>query len=379
MSSRNQSHPSRSPVTWGLAFVLLCLIDAGITRTDVLWGPTAFENSGGLRLVFPQTYQVARKIYAPVRDADVRVALLGNSRVVLAIRERRLERALARIGPEMDTLVSNLGIFGSFMGETEMLARHLDPLDPSVVVLAIGAPDLIRQPTHAAGEGPMDLLRIGWRDGPIPSGSFHERVDRWLRSAWPLYRFREFAREAILDRVLGRPDPGPPPQDFATRAALFAQLYGERADAVHAAYRVWEREGGLDAYASYLEVAGPGHLARRKERARSREPLTKETPAVVVFDALLAKLAQTGRPTFVLLMPENPILADDTAGVFHRRGLADEGARLARELASAHGIPIVDARGWLTRDRFLDFDHPIFQLEDLERRLAQEIVNVLER
>jgi len=100
---------------------------------------------------------------------------------------------------------------------------------------------------------------------------------------------------------------------------------------------------------------------------------------VVVFDALLAKLAQAGRPTFVLLMPENPILADDTAGVFHRRGLADEGAHLARELASAHGIPIVDARGWLTRDRFLDFDHPIFQLEDLERRLAQEIVNVLER
>ena len=116
MSSRNESHPSRSLVTWGLAFVLLCLIDAGITRTDVLWGPTAFENSGGLRLVFPQTYQVARKIYAPERDADVRVALLGNSRVVLAIRERRLERALARIGPERDTLVSNLGIFGSFMG-----------------------------------------------------------------------------------------------------------------------------------------------------------------------------------------------------------------------------------------------------------------------
>ena len=379
MSPRTESHPARSKVTWGVAFVLLCLIDAGITRTDVLWGPTAFENSGGIRLVFPQTYQVVRKIYAPERDADVRVALLGNSRLVLAVREARLERALARIASGMDARVSNLGIFGSFMGETEMLARHLDPLDPSLVVLAVGAPDLIRQPTQPAGEGPMDLLRIGWRDGPIPAGSWSERVDRWARTVWPLYRFREFTREAILDRVLGRPDPGPPPQDFATRAELFAQLYGERAEAVHAAYRVWERDPGLDAYASYLETAGPGHLARRKERARGREPLTRETPAVAVFDALLASLARTGRPTFLLLMPENPILAEDTEGVFHRRGLADEGARLAKELASAHGIPVVDARNWLPADRFLDFDHPIFQLEDLERALAQEIVNALER
>jgi len=379
VSSRNQSHPSRSPVTWGLALVLLFSIDAAITRTDVLWGPTAFENSGGLRLVFPQTYQVARKIYAPVRDADVRIALLGNSRVVLALREHRLERALARVAPEVDAVVSNLGIFGSFMGETEMLARHLEPLDPSVVVLAVGAPDLARRPTHAAGEGPMDLLRIGWRDGPIPAADFYERVDRWLRSAWPLYRFREFAREAILDRLLGRPDPGPPPQDFATRADLFAHLYSDRVEAVQAAYRVWERDGGLDAYASYLEIAGPGHLARRKQRARSREPLTQETPAVVVFDALLARLARAGRPTLVLLMPENPILVDDATGVFHRPGLADAGARLAQQLAAARGIPVVDARGWLTTDRFLDFDHPIFELEDLEQRLAQEILDALER
>ncbi len=379
MSSRAESHPAGSLVTWGLAFLLLCLIDAAITRTDVLWGPTAFENSGGIRLGFPQTYQVSRKIYAPERDADVRVALLGNSRVVLAVREHRLERALSGIRPEMDVVVSNLGIFGSFMGETEMLARHLDPLDPSVVVLAIGAPDLIRQPIHPEGEGPMDLLRIGWRDGPVAAGSFRERVDRWMRTVWPLYRFREFTREAILDRVLGRPDPGPPPQDFTTRAALFAQLYGERAEAVQAAFRVWERDGGLHAYASYLEVAAPGHLARGRDRARSLEPLTRETPAVVVFDVLLSKLARAGRPTFVLLMPENPILAEDTAGVFHRRGLADEGARLAKQLASVHAIPVVDARKWLSADRFLDFDHPIFQLEDLEQPLAQEIVNVLER
>lgn len=379
MSLRPESHPARSPITWGLAFVLLLGIDAGITRTELLWGRTAFENSGGVRVVFPQTYQVARKIYAPERDADVRVALLGNSRVVLAVREHRLEGALAGLRPEMDVAVSNLGIFGSFMGETAMLARHLDRLDPTVVVLAIGAPDLARQPTHPAGEGPMDLLRIGWREGQLRDESIGARVDRWLRTVWPLYRFREFAREAILDAVLRRPDPGPPPEDFATRTALFAHLYGERAEAVHEAYRLWERDGGLDAYASYLAAAGPGHLARRKERARRREPLTREAPAVVILDALLADFARAGRPTLVLLMPENPLLAEDTVGVFHRPGLADEGARIAVALGASHGIPVVDGREWLPADRFLDFDHPIFQLEDLEQPLAQEIVNALER
>jgi len=379
VASRAQSHPARSPVTWGLALLLFCLIDLAITRSGLLWGPTAFENSGGMRLVFPQTYQVARKLYAPEGDADVRVALLGNSRVVLAVREPRLERALARVDPGLDVSVSNLGVFGAFMGETEMLARHLDPLDPSLVVLAVGAPDLIRQPSHAPGEGPMELLRIGWRDGPIPAASLGERVDRWLRTVWPLYRFREFAREAILDRVLGRPDPGPPPNEFATRDELFAQLYGERAPVVHAAYRAWEQEGGLEAYARYLEAAGPGHLARRKQRAQGREPLDRDTPAVVVFDFLLARLAASGRPTLVLLMPENPILSEDSTGLFHRPGLADDAARLAKQLASAHGIPVVDARHWLPADRFLDFDHPIFELEGLEDQLAQEIVNALSR
>jgi hypothetical protein len=296
VTSPDAIHPARSPITWLIAIVLVIAVDAAITRTDLLWGPTAFENSGGPRLVFPQTYQVARKIYAPEGDPDLRVALLGNSRVILALREQRLERSLAAVRPGLDVAVSNLGIFGSFMGETEMLARHLDALDPSLVILALGVVDLIREPTHPTGQGPMDLLRLGFRDGPVPAAGFEERVDRWLRTIWPLYRFREFAREAILDRVLGRPNAGPPPEEFETRAALFEHLYSDRADSVHTAFRRWQREGGISAYAAYLEAAGPGHLARGRQRARRVEALTRETPAVVVFDALLARLADSGHP-----------------------------------------------------------------------------------
>ncbi len=372
-------HPGRSPVTWLLALALVVVFDGAITRTSLLWGPTAFEHSGGVRLVFPQTYQVARKIYAPAGDPDLRVALLGNSRVVLAVRERRLDRAFAAVRPDLEIATSNLGIFGSFLGETEMLARHLGALDPDVVVLALGAPDLIREATHPPGEGPMDLLQIGFRDGSVAASGVGEKIDRWLRTVWPLYRFREFAREAILDRLLARPDPGAPPEEFATREELFAHLYGDRADAVAAAFRSWQTQGGLARYARYLETASPGHLVRGKERAQSRDPLTRETPSVVALDALLAGLAAGDPPAILVLMPENPILAEDVDGDFHRPGLSARAAGIARELAASHGIPVVDARDWLPADRFLDFDHPIFELEELERRLAQEILNVRER
>ena len=378
MRVRDENHPALSPVTWLLAVVFLFAIDAAVTRTSLLWGPTAFEHSGGVRLTFPQTYEVARKIYAPERRADVRVALLGNSRAVLALKEHPLERAIDRLRPGLDVAVSNLGIFGSFMGETEMLARHLPALDPSLVVLTVGAPDLLREPVHPPGEGPMELLRIGFRDGPIPARSVGERLDRWLRTVWPLYRFREFVREALLDRILQRQDPGAPPDEFASREELFRQLYGERAGAVGEAFAAWQRDRGLGAYAHYLETASPGHLARGRERARSREPLTRETPSVVVFDALVGELARSGRATLVLLMPENPILAQDTAGEYHRPGLSDAGARLVEEIGAAHGVPVVDARDWLPPESFLDFDHPIFELDALDRSLAKEIVRALQ-
>jgi hypothetical protein len=371
-------HPRSSLLTWGLALVFLFGIDAVITRTSLLWGPTAFENSGGLRTVFPQTYQVARKIYAPERDAELRVALLGNSRIVLSAREKGLERALAQRDPDLDVKVSNLGIFGSFIGDTAVLTRHLGALDPSLVVLTLGGVDLLRTPANLRAEGPMRVLRIGWSDGPLPARSFRERIDRWARTLWPLYRFREFAREVALDRALRRPDPGPPPRDFDSRLALFEYLYGDRAARVEAAYRVFLADSTLENFASYVEVASPEHLNRGRARAQKTLPLDRDTPSVRVLDALLAELAAAGRPVFVLLMPENPLLDLDAEGEFHRPGISQQAARLVREIATGHGIPVVDGRRWLPVDCFLDFDHALFELEKLERRLAAEILDALE-
>jgi len=216
-------------------------------------------------------------------------------------------------------------------------------------------------------------LRIGWSDGPLPAVDWPERLDRWVRTVWPLYRFREFAREAVLDRLLGRPDPGPAPETFASRSDLFRHLYADRADAVDAAYRAFEQERTLAAYARYLGTASPGHLARGKERARSNEELTEETASVRAFDALVEELVAAGQPTLVLLMPENPILAEDVAGEFHRADVAARGAALVREITTRHGVRLVDARALLPSASFLDFDHPIIELDRFDALLASEI------
>ena len=74
-----------SLLTWALALIFLVAIDAGITRTFVLWGPTAFERTDAAgELVFAQAYRAARGVYHPEREAALRVALLVSSTILLA-------------------------------------------------------------------------------------------------------------------------------------------------------------------------------------------------------------------------------------------------------------------------------------------------------
>jgi hypothetical protein len=378
MDTARKKGPQTSLLTWALALVFLVLIDAALTRTSLLWGPTAFENSGGLRTVFPQTYQVLRKIYAPEGNAETRVALLGNSRLALSAKERGVERALSRAAPGEDIAVSNLAIVGSSLGDTAVLARHLGAMDPDLVVLTVGAVDLLRPATNPDAEGPTSLLEIGWREGPVPDAGWGDRLDRWARTSWRLYRFREFVREAVLDRVLVRPDPGPPPTEFADTLALFRHLYGERGDEIEAARNVFLAAPDLESFARYVETVGHEHLQRQKDRSKLTHRLDQSSPSVVVLDMLLEELTASGLRVAVLLMPEQPLLALDTRGEYHRPGMAEHSASLVFQSAERFGVPVIDARGWMPAECFLDFDHPLFELEYFEEPLAREILHALE-
>jgi hypothetical protein len=370
--------PQASLVTWALALLFLFIIDSALTRTPLLWGPTAFENSGGLRTVFPQTYQVLRKIYAPARDAEQKVALLGSSRLALSAKERGIEHALLQAAPGRDLAVSNLAIFGSHIGDTAVLSRHLGAMDPDLVVLTVGAVDLLRPAVNPDADGPTSLLEIGWREGPVPDAGLGERVDRWGRTGWRLYRFREFVREALLDRILRRPDPGPPPTQFDDTRAFFRHMYGERGDAIEVARNIFLAEPTLEGFTRYVETVGPEHLKRQRDRARQTQVLDESSPSVVVLGMLLEELAASGVHGVVLLMPENPLLELDVRGEYHRPGMSERGASLTRRIAARYGVSVIDARRWLPARSFLDFDHPIFELELFEEPLAREILSALE-
>jgi hypothetical protein len=376
---------SASWATWALAACFIVVVDAAVTQTRVLWGETRFEHTRDItRVAFAQTYQAARAIYAPPAPAPV--TLLGNSRIWLGAPAPLVAPALAarRAGAPP---AANLGIFGAGLGDVETLARHLPHLEPSLVVLTLGTSDLLGTPSTPLAGVPARLLRIGWSAAPLEDAGATGRFDRWLRSLWPLWRFREFAREALHDRVFAGMRAGDDAEGaaswvtarefrFASPRDFFETVYAERGAAIEAAHRRWRDAGTLDTFVAYVDALNPQHLALVRQRVRESTGGDGGRLGVRLLDATLARLAAIG-PALVVVMPENPILAEDTAHDYHRAGYSDEATATIEAAARAHGVAVVDARAWLPPEAFLDFDHPMPDLSGFHDRLAAEIVRVL--
>jgi len=368
---RATSHPV---AVWLLALVFVGVADVAITHTRVLWGPTAFEHTRDLRhVVFAQTYQAARAIYA---DDDPRpsVVLLGNSRVWLGARERLVQEALDRRLGAPAVRVHNLGIFGAGLGDQEMLVRHLPRMAPRLAVVTLAGTDLLVTGTTPLAGVPAQLMRTGWTDGPLAAPGTAARLDRVTRMMWPLWRFREFARAAIDERVVGSPAAEPFPDRFADTRALFRWVHGaEEGDAVERLYESWKTERTLARWTAYLEVGSAGHLSLVRERVRSGGSPEQDGLAARCLDAALDRLARAGIATVVVLMPENPVLAADAGNEFHRPGVSDAAAALVTTIAERHAARVVDARGWMPVEAFVDYDHLFPDLSGFQEPLADEI------
>jgi hypothetical protein len=376
---RGVRSPAGFPLTWMLALAFLAMLDVGVTRTSVLWGATALEHTREpQRIAFAQAYAAARAIYHPTPAAGRRVALLGNSRIWLTGRPSYLGPELARVAPGRDIAADDLAIFGAGIGDMEVLSRHLARLSPDLVVATIGTSDLLGTAAAPISGVASDLLRIGWGDGPDPAGSPSERVDRWLRTIWPLYRFREFGRAALLARIMPADDPGPFPAHFADVRAVFDYMHGpDKGAVVAAAYQTWRATPTFDKFVEYLQIGSSPHLAMVRARTRQIVPLTPDQPGVRALDALFARLAAAPWKTVVIVMPENPILALDVAHEYHREGYSDEATGVIATAARRHGLRVVDGRGWMPPEAFLDLDHMLPDLSGFQRPLAEEIVRAL--
>lgn len=374
--NRGAATAAERPETWLLALVFLAALDAAWTRTPLLWAPTAFEHTADIRkATLAQTYVAARAAYAPPPRAAESVVLIGNSRIWLAARPGLFAAALARrLGS--DPPVENLGIFGAGAGDLEMLARHLVRRPARVVVVAVGTDDLVEAPGLPVAGLPERILRIGAEPSPAVAEDLAGRLDRWGRTLWPLWRFREVSRAVLADRI--RPDPSsrPFPDHLRDAGALFAIMHGEAAARVEAAYRRWREEPSLERFLEYLAVPGPGYLDLVARRTAGARLPRADSPGARAFDHLLRRLGAPPRRTIVVVMPENPILGADSLRRWHDPDRADAALALIAAATARHGATLVDARRWLPPEAFLDFDHPFPGLASFQDALATEVARV---
>jgi hypothetical protein len=368
-------HPAAgSWLTWGLAALLMLVVDAVVAHTPLVWGKTTLwihdPRERLEKLAFWQTYDVARTLYRPRPEAALRVAILGNSLVWFPAQPAYVERELRRADPGLDVRVDNLAFFGAKIGDMEIVSRQLHRLDPSVVVLALGGSELV--PTTLPLVNPTGRrLDVGWADGPLPPASENERFERWLRTAWPLYRFRAFARAGLADRVHPAAQDEAVPAHFASPAAVLGFLDPLTGTKSAAAFARFQRAPTLDSYVAYLRARWlpPEPLDPLPDPAT----LTLDSPGVVVLDRLLARLAAGPWRAVVLLTPENPLLDLDRDGRYHRLGFSDRAAAIIETVAARHGVRVVDGRRWMPAEAFMDFLHLFPDVSGFQAPLAEEI------
>lgn len=374
---RRSSAASSSGLTWGLAITFVALINVLLVRSPLIWAKTTLWMRGqAAGTAFWQTYDVARTLYRPRPAAAVRVAILGNSRIWIPAQASFVEAEIKRVAPALDVRVDNLAFFGAHIGDVEIVSRHLDRLEPTLVIVGLGGSELLPTEWGQLVNPTGRFLDIGWSDGPVPPDGLAGRVDRWARTVWPLYRFRTFARYAIEDRLLPDPLSVRFPDHFASSAEVFGFLDPDKALEIEAAYQAWRRDGALSSFVSYLTVKS--NMVGVVEPLPDPSALTADSLGMKTLDRLLSRLAGSSWKSFVLLMPENPLLDLDTQGVYHRPGFSDRAAQLIAQAAGRYHIQVVDGRRWMPPEAFADFLHLMPDISGFQTPLVQEILHELE-
>ncbi len=350
-------------------------VDAVVLHTPLIWGKqTLWVHDPAQRLerlALWQVYDVARTLYRPRRPADQRVAVLGNSLVWFPGQAAYIERALRRAEPGVDVRVDNVSFFGAKIGDIEIVSRQIHRLDPSVVVVALGGTELLPSAlplVNLTGR----RLDVGWADGPVPPADQSERVERWLRTAWPLYRFRTFARDGLADRLLPIAEDEAIPDHFDSTQAVFSFLDTSVAPKSEAAFERFRGKPSLDSFTAYLRARWIN--PEQFDAPPATAPLTLESPGVAVLDRMLARMAAGPWQTIIVLMPENPLLDLDRDGRYHRVGFSDRAAPIIEAVAARHGLRVVDGRRWMPAEAFMDFVHLFPDVSGFQVPLAEEIV-----
>jgi hypothetical protein len=356
--------------SWLVALTLLAGLDVAILKSGLLFRPWAFESSRDPAMtLIAQSFSITRKMNTPTPAGRRRVVLLGSSRAMMgAWHEPGIER---RMPPSDDPIqFDNLAMFGAAMPELAAIARWTTQARPDLAMLAIGPAELLTPPGPA--HSGTRLLRRGWSWEDILSGEpFTDQFDRILRSTWKLYGFREFIRAALEDLLMRRKGPETA-VEFRSIEEFHQRMHPPEAARAATTYQNFLRDPHLESYLAYL---GPQRLAPY-HRAVS-EWQAPSPRALAALDTTLEYLTQSSTRTVILLMPQSPLLAEDETGDLHRPRMEASAVEAIQDAARRHGVEVIDARNWISAERFLDFHHLMPGLSGFEDLLAKEITDGL--
>jgi hypothetical protein len=262
---------------------------------------------------------------------------------------------LIRAGAVPGTHALSLSVFGTAPTDAEVIARDLGPVHPGLVVFGIGAPDMGTTVERARAMPVTQTLDVGWRDGLVPPRDLEERLDRWVRTGWRLYRYRQLFRDLLLPPVEPRTPRALVGADLSKRE-LYERAFGpERAQRLLALREGFERAERFEDVERFInELRGPEYLIGLRERWRTLVPQTIQLEALRQAAEHVRRAG--GRPVWFLI-PENPALELDPEIGSEVRGRSDEVVRAVRATAEQASVPVLDFRRSLPPKRFEDLNH----------------------
>ena len=301
-----------------------------------------------------QLAEVVERLHGPPPGPPP-VVFIGNSQFEAAIGPLPLlARRLVDAGAPPGTQTVALCVSGTAATDAEVIARGLRSVRPGAVVFGLAAPD-VGTPLERARAMPVTrVLDTGFRDGLVPPADCEARLDRWVRTAWHLYRYRVLLHDLVVPSARhGMPRL---PDELFTPASILERDFGpERARELLALRAVFDRTQEPADFTRYVEaVNGRDYLAGLRDRWRGLEPQAVQLEAVRRFTAHVR--AAGGRPAWMLL-PQNALLErDPEIGSDVARFSADVAARLAVQAAELD-VPLIDLRDALPPSAFADLNH----------------------
>jgi len=342
------------------ALLLLLALDVVIARVDVFTPLVPDTRPTGLfTSINRQLTDVARALYG-LPPGPPPVVILGNSQMEALVRPLgALDLALAAAGAPAGTRAVSLCVFATAPTDAEVLTRRLGRLHPGIVLLGIAAPDVGTPLARARDMPVLQTFDIGFRDGLVAPAGVEERLDRWVRTVWHLYRYRRLFHDLVLPPAELR-TPGAFLEAIHTPAEIFAGTYGAaRAAELLALRATWERTDHLEDFVRYVELLrGADYLPGLRDRWHDLAP---EPLQVEALRRTAAHVRAAGARLVWLLVPENPLWERDPVVGAEVAARSDAVASQFLAEANALDVPLLDLRHAVPPAGFLDFNHVVYQ------------------